>query len=499
LTLELVDRLVNTLNAEGVDYCHWKSNYSLTLTMAGKTDLDLLVERKSLYHILDILINSGFKPAVIRAGPETSGVSHYYGYDPQTGQLVHVHLFSHVLTGESYVKSHLLPFEPMLLEKGYYIHHLKVPIKPAELVVFILRTFIKYGSILDLINIAGNSQEIKAELCWLMSDDDLSEALNLLKKYCPVMDEQLFINCIDNLNGNNSILSRVILARKVRKRLRIYAKYTALRRYGAYFQLLWAQMARKFGGNLKNKSLDAGGLVIAFVGPEATGKSTLVSSCERWLGQVFAVRSIHAGKPPSSWLTIPINLVLPLIRALLPRLRLSRLEGHTSSINLTHSQPKVEGLPALIYALRAVSLAWDRRQLLLRARRSAASGEIVISDRYPSEMIGAMDSPRLRGELTKSGMMSVVINWLARLEQRIYKQIPPPDIVIRLKVSIETAKKRNRERIKAGNETDVYVESRHRQNREWYMSGTKWIYDIDTEQPLEETILSTKKTIWESL
>ena len=78
-------------------------------------------------------------------------------------------------------------------------------------------------------------------------------------------------------------------------------------------------------------------------------------------------------------------------------------------------------------------------------------------------------------------------------------QIPPPDIALRLKVSIETAKRRNRERIKAGKETDVYVESRHRQSRQWYRSGTQYIYDIDTEQPLSETILRAKRAIWESL
>jgi thymidylate kinase len=96
-------------------------------------------------------------------------------------------------------------------------------------------------------------------------------------------------------------------------------------------------------------------------------------------------------------------------------------------------------------------------------------------------------------------MVSAVQNRLARLEHRLYGQIPPPDIVLQLRVSTETAKKRNRERTKAGDETDAYVEHRHRQNRGWHRSGTKYIYDIDTEQPLAETIHNVKKLIWESL
>jgi thymidylate kinase len=499
LTLQLVDHLVETLNNKCVVYCHWKSNYALTQALDGKTDLDLLVERKSLSQVIAILMDFGFKPAVVRGGPGTPGVSHWYGLDPQTGQLVHVHMFSRVVTGESLVKSHLLPFEPMLLENTDFIGPIRVTAKPAEMVVFVMRTFIKYGSLLDLMVLRRNPEAIQTELRWLQDGSDLSEALCLLKEYCPVIGEPLFTKCINTLQQPGSLVKRISLARQVRRGLRVYARHTSFNRLLAHLQLLGTQVQRRLGGNRRNKMLQAGGTIIAFVGPEATGKSTLVSACGSWLGNTFAVRTVHAGKPPSSWLTLPVNAILPLARSVLPRSRASRLEAHNSSTNPTHSEPKDEGLPALIHALRAVALAWDRRQLLLRVRRSAANGEIVISDRYPSEAIGAMDSPRLRQDRTKSGLMSAIHHRLARLEHRLYKQIPPPDVVLRLKVSTETAIMRNRERTKAGDETDAYVESRHREDRGWYRTGTKYIYDIDTEQPLAETIRSVKKLIWESL
>jgi hypothetical protein len=71
--------------------------------------------------------------------------------------------------------------------------------------------------------------------------------------------------------------------------------------------------------------------------------------------------------------------------------------------------------------------------------------------------------------------------------------------VLRLNVSIETAKKRNSERIKAGKEDNSYVESRHRESKEWRRSGTKYLYNIDTELSLAETIQQVKKAIWELL
>lgn len=153
----------------------------------------------------------------------------------------------------------------------------------------------------------------------------------------------------------------------------------------------------------------------------------------------------------------------------------------------------------LIYAFRSVTLAWDRRNLLIRTRRAATKGEIVICDRYPSEVVGAMDSPRLHECMATTGLVATIYNSLARLEASLYRKIPPPDIVLRLKVSVETAKRRNRERIKVDKESDAYLESRHRYAGEWRMAGVTCVCDVDTERTMAETILNVKKIIWDAL
>jgi thymidylate kinase len=499
LTATLIDCFVDAFNREGLVYCHWKSNMDLAQATAGKVDLDLLVDRKSLPRAQVILAQHGFKAAVARWGAMPASIYHYYGLDPDTNQLIHVHLFSRVLTGESFVKSHLFPFEQMLLENVYDSGHIRVASKPAELVLFTLRMFVKYGSLLDLIVLRRKSEHVKTEVRWLQDGGDLSESLSLLRKYCPVIDEQLFDQCVKTLDSDSSLITRMILAQQVRRRLKVYAKHTYFKRLLAYAQLLWAEAQRRLGTKQQNKMLQAGGAVIAFVGAEATGKSTLVTETRRWLGSAFAVRTVHAGKPPTTWLTAPLSLLLPLMRTKMSSLRTNRLEGHSTSVQADPSPDKNKGLASLIYALRSVILAWERRQLLVRTRRAAANGEIVICDRYPSETIGVMDSPRLCEQPTQRGLAPAIFNWLARLEQRLYKQIPPPDIVLRLNVSVETALQRNRDRFKPGKETDAYVASRHRQTREWHKFGTTYIHNIDTEQSLAETICCVKKAIWESL
>lgn len=498
MSSNLVDCLIKTLNHEGINYCHWKSNVDLAQATCGEMDLDFLLDRESFQPALSILSRLGFKSAVVRWGANSPGISHYYGYDPVTDRFAHVHLFSRVLTGESFSKSHLLPFESMLLHNARYDGQMKVASKSAELVLFTIRAYIKYGSLLDLVYLSKKTEKIKSELQWLKDGADLSMSVCLLNKYCPVIDENLFFQCLDTLDRNRSLIQRVRLARKVRRRIRNYARHTFLERISTYIKLGFTQAQRRLGSGKKNKVLQAGGAVIAIVGADATGKSTLVSETSRWLGENFVVRMMHAGKPPTSWATAPVNWLLHLLRRFRPTLH-PPINGSRSSSEGEILLPKGRGLASLLYAFRAVVLAWDRRNLLLKGWRAAANGEIVICDRYPSNVIGAMDSPRLKEQKENSGWPTWVYNMAAGLEQQLYAQIPPPDLVVRLQVSVETAKERNRLRDKLGEETDAYIESRHLHAREWHRTDTGRVFDVDTGQPLAETMLEIKDIIWRSL
>jgi thymidylate kinase len=154
---------------------------------------------------------------------------------------------------------------------------------------------------------------------------------------------------------------------------------------------------------------------------------------------------------------------------------------------------------SLLFAIRALSLAWDRYRLLLKVARARARGELVICDRYPSDQIGAMDSPRLEEYVNEIGFKIALFNWLARCEKKIYKKMPMPDIVIKLTVSLATAKTRNAERKKGDKDTDDFIEARHRNAHEWHQTGIKHNIEINTDQSMSATILNAKKVIWESL
>jgi len=492
---EITAQLVARLNAS-VTYCHWKSNFALAHGEDGEGDLDLLVDRPELPRAQAILSELGFREALVCHGPRTPGVWHYFGCDPTTGTLVHVHLFSGVLTGESFVKSHRLPFDAMLLDDTETLGSVRVPTKAAELVLFVVRTFIKYGSLPDLIRVARQAHTVRAECRWLESQCSVTDALSLLKVHCPPVGEQLFLECLGALRHDESLARRIRLARRMRRRLGVYATRSAMGRLLAYLGFIGGYARRRVARSRKGKVWRAGGTVIAFVGADATGKSTLVGEATRWLRRACDVTTAHLGKPPSSLWTWPINAALRAVRAVRgqgPRWRPSSLPTSNGG------SPKRIGPSAILFALRAVVLAYDRRRAVRKTRRAAARGDVVICDRYPRTQVGAMDGPRLNAATDVRGSMSRLYAALTRIEEHLYHGLPQPDVLIELTVSVESAKQRNRSRVKSGMHTDEDLESRHLGSQGTWNVRSDRRWRISTEGPLEETALAVKRAIWESL
>src|SRR5205807_5846424 len=103
------------------------------------------------------------------------------------------------------------------------------------------------------------------------------------------------------------------------------------------------------------RDFTAGGAVVAFVGLDASGKSTLLRATREWLGKDFRVYSGHLGKPRSAWLTLLPNLVGRLLRRALPHVHMTGRQ-----VERDKDRPF---RPGLFYSLRMVLLAWDRRAL----------------------------------------------------------------------------------------------------------------------------------------
>ena len=149
-----IRKLIEELNQSGVRYCHWKSNFALAETVAGQTDVDLLVDRKEAAAFKKFLAQLDFRPAEYTYRERFPSTEHYYALDETTGILVHVHVYFQVITGGSLSKNYRLPLEEMLLQNTRELDSLRIPTGGAELVIFTLRMMLKHISLIELLLLA---------------------------------------------------------------------------------------------------------------------------------------------------------------------------------------------------------------------------------------------------------------------------------------------------------------------------------------------------------
>ncbi len=481
--------LIETLNTSGVRYCHWKGNASLAEALSGLKDLDFLIHRPDADLFRAVLAQHGFRPACSRDGGSVPSAEHYFGLDSDTGLMVHVHACFKVITGESLAQNFHLPVEDMLLENTRQDGEVPVPGRAAELVVFTIRTMLKHTSFVELALLVRDWGKLRREISVLVDTESVERAVKLVKHWLPNVDPKLFVQCVSALQSPAPLAKRLILARRLRSCLALYARRSRIRASGTGFMTFTKLVVRRLVGGPRDLVLCSGGALVAFVGPEATGKSTLISIVNHWLGAHFAVERMHAGKPPSTAATLLPNALVPLLRLAAPKQRSSELEARHAVNGL--NRPASWVYP-LTFAVRSVLLAYDRRALLLRAFARAANGTIVLCDRYPYIARGAPDGPRLMHYPLPRDRYPVR-NMLAALERRLYMQIPSPDLVISLSTPVEIAIARNRTRGKY--EPEDYVRRRHSAMASIPIDNTL-ICSINTNRELNETLSDIKRTIW---
>ena len=482
--------LVERMNDANIRYCHWKSNWNLSKSLEGETDLDLLVHRSDARRFRDLLRDLRFGPAVDAGAQALPAVEHHHALDEATGRIAHVHAYYRVISGESLTKNYRFPLEDMLLTNSRHEGIVAVPSAGAELIVFVLRMLVKHTTPIELGLFMREWDSFRREVRWLMTPAALDEAIELLPAWLPQIDQALFVAAYSALREPAPTPRRIILGYRVRSRLRRLARRHPTRARLAEVRKFTVRMRYRLSGSKKKLSPGSGGLVVAFVGPEASGKSTVIGEIHRWLGAYYTVTRIHAGKPPTTAATFIPHLLLPLLRRLIPEQRSTRVGARYQQ---DADKPRQRESYPLTFALRSVMLAYERRALLAHAFAQAANGTIVLSDRYPSSGTAAPDGIQLtRAEAAADPLR----RWLRAVEARIYSGIPSPDLVIHLTAPLDVTLARNAERHKT--EPEHYVRLRHPRT-ERFEFGRVPVREVRTDRPLDDVIRAAKQAIWDAL
>ena len=454
--------------------------------------MDLLVHRADAPAFFSVIGPLGFKPAVTEGGASTC---HYYGLDERSGALVHLHVYFRIVTGGTILKNYRLPLEKMLLGRSQQVGGMFVPDRAAELISFVIRKMIEYATPIEALFLAREGHSVAEELEWLLDgvrDEDVSR---LLREHLPTLDVGLFRQCRDAIRSGSAV-RRLALGRLVTSRLAQYRRFRGPRAAMIRSRHVWNKVWGRLVSAGPKESLVSGGAIIAVVGADGSGKSTLVEGLSRWIGRDLPVAAVHAGKPPLTILTFVPRVLLPALRKALPQYRLVAVESEGND-GKPPSAAELRGQPLFfVYPLRAIMLAYERKRLLLRAHRRAASGTVVLSDRYASLQ---PDVPEGLALSFLARDANPIYRWLAQVENRIYSSVPAPDLVLYLQVPVDLACHRNLTRNKAGGSKPTgHIRRRYAQTAHLEFPGVT-VQGVDTEMEVAETLRLVKQIVWNAL
>jgi thymidylate kinase len=432
--LKLVEDLCSALDAESINYCHWKSNDALALSAAGDNDLDLLVDEADGLRFVQTLRRMGFKEALVSRSRRVPGVTHFLGLDGPSSKFVHVHAHYQLIVGDDATKNYRLPMERSYLASSVQGALFKVPAPAYEFIGFVIRMLLKHATWDSILFRRGvMTTPERQQFAYLKQRVDLERVHVVLARELSIIDRVLFERCVEVLQAHTSLRRRLATGRALRRCLagnarRVWWADAWLR---VWRRLSW-RFERRVMGRAPHKLLAGGGALVAIVGGDGAGKSSVVDGLSSWLGEHFATATVHLGKPPPSMTSFIYRCVVVAFRRGVGALRSAGGQSRPSPVI---GAPRIPWTPRLILH---VLWARDRFRAYRRVRRRASRGVLVVTDRFPLHQIKLMDGP-IADPATEAARGRPFLAHLARWEKVYYERIEDPDVVVVLRIDPDVA------------------------------------------------------------
>jgi hypothetical protein len=499
--IEALADLLTELDRHAIRYCSWKSNEHLSEALMGRTDLDLLIDPAHAARFREIVERAGIKSLVHPPRAWFPGMQHLLGIDRPSGCLFHLHVHELLVVGERFVKNHHLPLEADILDSASLLDGVPVPSAELELGILVARSLLKYRArdvVKDILKIRtpGLPSSTRTEIDWLLAQttsDRVAAALRATGNIVPAGVAREFLEAYQKDPREGMAFLR--LRGRLRWRLRLHQRRSKIRAIVTYSATTWARR-RRFRRRPPEIRMQpaTGGLTIGIVGPDGSGKTTIATDLERWLGWKLQVRRYYLGsKQPSRasrWSYLAFRV-----------LRRSRRSASGSRLVSSFAEP-IARARDLVLAFHHLSIGLDRRRRYRAGSRDAASGRVVIFDRFPLAFLGAssdhhlLDGPLIRSTITRP--MGRVMRALAQGEERMYGGYRLPTHLVVLEVSPDVAITRKPDhrpevisiKVRAMGELATLAENR---------GGSLGVVRIDANQPLSEVRRGVRSSVWDAL
>jgi hypothetical protein len=487
-TLRSLTDLFDRLQADGIRYCHLKSHEHLR----PSTDIALLVDRQATQMLARVLAETSFKRFTTVPWGNSQAIESYLGFDADSGTLLQLQLHYQLTVGERDINGYRLPWEELLLSTRQWDEARRVYVADphVELVFLTVRVALQLrlrDAVLDSLGRPYVRSGQLREFRWLVARIVIDRLRDVAASLVGARAAGILLAMID---AETPTVRHLLAFRRS-----LDPPLATSRTLGAVEALRqrWARVARRLGFLVPTRRvLPHGGVLVAFVGADGSGKSTVTEAVTRWLSTYLDAERVYFGNGKGS-ISLPRRL-LELGAALVRRAAGAR------------GRPAAAGAVAPGRSHRGAGTSWlrdwgdlswivaltrERQSRVRRARRARKLGMVVICDRFPqTQFPGLNDGPWLGHWLRHP---SSVRQAVARRELAAIRSAEQqaPDLVVKLHVPLHTAQARR------PNTPTEQLARKAQQIRALQYPGAGRIVDIDASQPLERVLLDVKRALWE--
>lgn len=491
--IAVVAGLLDALHAKGINYCHWKSNEHLLASMTGDTDLDVLFDMSQRQEVEHLLHEKGFKKFDAIRQKQYKDIVDFLGLDFETGKLVHVHTHYKLTLGEPFLKGYQLDLEDKILDSkvwddefGIYRSH------PAfELVLLYLRESLKLRTRdIILMHAKGKinyNDFILKEYRWLKERTNDEEVKGVLKQIFKSPSEEL-VKLFTGEFNRRELLKLAPILRKEFQYNRMYSPLQArmVRWYREGVVVFSRKITKIFNIAVLSKRINPrGGIVIAVIGADGSGKSTVTTSLRQTFATKLDVFRIYFGRGDGKSSTS--RKMLTSIKG-----KGDKKSGRSNAGGATNRKPSFA--KTIYKSMEALLVAREKTNNLRLMSRAKNQRALVICDRFPQyQIMGYNDGPLLNHLKTSANPL---FRYVASREERVYRNAEKslPDLVIKLIAEAEIVEAR-----KPGETSLEKLDAKISGIKQLQFSEPCKVLTIDASIPLQEVLMKVRKAVWDLL